>query len=265
MNDYIQNYYNNYDEEGRLLSRHGQVEFLTTMRYIEKYLFNGARIIEIGAGTGRYSHSLAKRGYTVDAVELVPHNINIFKSHISAGEAITIRQGDARDLSEFADDVYDVTLLLGPLYHLFTFEDKQKAITEALRVTKQGGVVFTAYCMSDASLLEQGFKRGCFDIAEYINRGKIDPKTFRIHSEPEDLFETVRREDIDELMASFKVTRLHFVASDLYTNHMRDVVDVMDDKTFELYLKYHFTICERPDMVGITHHSIDVFRKECEG
>ena len=64
-------YYSTYDEDGRLRSKHGSVEFLTTMRYIEKYLKPGMRILEIGAGTGRYSHALAQKGYEVDAVELV--------------------------------------------------------------------------------------------------------------------------------------------------------------------------------------------------
>ena len=49
----LTNFYSNYDEEGRLLSKHGQVEYLTTMRYIEKYLRPGMRVLEIGAGTGR--------------------------------------------------------------------------------------------------------------------------------------------------------------------------------------------------------------------
>ena len=74
----IEDYYNSYDEENRLMSRYGMVEFITTMRYIENYI-TPIRIIEIGAGTGRYSHTLAKKGYCVDAVELVEHNIDIFK------------------------------------------------------------------------------------------------------------------------------------------------------------------------------------------
>ena len=64
-------YYGNYDEDGRLTSRHGKVEFLTTVKYIDKYLKRGDRIIEIGAGTGRYSHFFAQQGYQVDAVELI--------------------------------------------------------------------------------------------------------------------------------------------------------------------------------------------------
>ena len=113
-NSYLIDFYSHYDEEGRLASRHGSVEFLTTMRYIEKYLKPGSRILEIGAGTGRYSHSLARRGFLVDAVELVEHNIEVFQSKTLPGEPVSIRQGNALDLSGFSDHQYDITLLLGP-------------------------------------------------------------------------------------------------------------------------------------------------------
>ena len=80
-NQYLNNFYKNYDEDGRLLSRHGMVEYITTMNYIEKYLKHDMRILEIGAATGRYSHALAQKGYRVDAVELLEHNIEIFKKN----------------------------------------------------------------------------------------------------------------------------------------------------------------------------------------
>ena len=104
----LTNYYSSYDEEGRLLSRHGSVEYLTTMRYIEKYLKPGDKIAEIGAATGRYSHTLARRGHQVDAVELVEHNIRIFREKTQPGEAVTICQGDARDLHMLRTDTYDI-------------------------------------------------------------------------------------------------------------------------------------------------------------
>lgn len=257
---YLEDYYQSYDEEGRLLSRHGMVEYLTTMHYIEKYLKPGMRIIEIGAGTGRYSHALAQKGYFVDAVELIEHNIEIFRQHTLPGESVTITQGNATDLSAFADATYDITLLLGPMYHLFTKEEQQRALSEALRVTANNGIVFAAYCMGDASILCYGFIRG--HIHEIINKCMIDTKTFQAFSKPWDLFELYRKEDIDALRSQFPVEQLHFVASDGYTNHMRDVVDAMDDATYKLFLQYHFATCERQDMVGYSHHTLDIFRKK---
>ena len=77
----LENYYSEWNEDDRLLSRFGQVEFLTTIRFVEKYLKPGMKILEIGAGTGRYSHYFARKGYTVDAVELVETNIEGFKEN----------------------------------------------------------------------------------------------------------------------------------------------------------------------------------------
>jgi len=261
--NYIENYYSNYDEDGRLLRKYGQVEFLTTMRYIEKYLTQkpGAYILEIGAGTGRYSRTIADMGYSVEAVELVPHNIEIFNGLIKPEQNIRVSQGNALDLSMFESNIFDITLVLGPMYHLYTEADKRQAISEAMRVTKPGGVLFVAYCISDASILEDGFKRGLNWISDYIAKGKIDPNTFDTTSMPEDIFELVRKDDIDRLMANFEVERLHYVATDMLTRILRESIDDMSDETFDLYLKYHYAVCERPDMVGLTHHSLDVFRK----
>ncbi len=258
--NYLSDYYENYDEDGRLTSKHGMVEFATTMKYIEKYLKPGMRVLEIGAATGRYSHTLAKKGYQVDAVELVEHNIEIFKQNTVEGEPVTIIQGNAMDLTAFADNTYDITLLLGPMYHLFTTEDQTKALSEAIRVTKKGGVVFAAYCMGDACILAYGFGKG--EIFDVIEKCMLDPETFETFSHPWDLFELYRKEDIDKLRAGFDVTQLHFVATDGYTNHMRETVDQMDDKMYEFYLKYHFATCERTDMVGYSNHTLDIFRKE---
>ncbi|UWD47257.1 class I SAM-dependent methyltransferase [Clostridioides difficile] len=260
-NQYLIDFYNNYDEDSRLILKHGTVEFLTTMHYIEKYIKPGDRVLEIGAATGRYSHTLARHGYDVDAVELVEHNIEIFRKNIQSNEKITITQGNAMDLSAFPDNEYDITLLLGPLYHLYSKEDKQQSLREAIRVTKHGGVIFAAYVISDGCLIDEGFNRGNINVAEYIEKGLIDPQTFAAKSKPKDLFELVRKENIDDLMSAFPVMRLHYVASDGLALCMREAVDEMDDDAFELYLKYHFATCEREDLIGVTSHAIDIFRK----
>lgn len=259
-NNYLIDFYKTHDEQNRLITKHGQVEYITTMKYIEKYLKPDSRILEIGAATGRYSHALARKGYKVDAVELVQHNIEIFKQNTLPNENVTITQGNAMDLSDFESYTYDITLLLGPMYHLYTTEDKLKALSEAVRVTKRGGIIFAAYCMADASILLYCFGKG--QIYNDIKEGRLNPETFKAHSNPCDVFELHRKEDIDALRNHFNVTQLAFIATDGYADHMRDTINQMDDKTYELYLKYHLTTCERQDMVGYSHHTLDIFRKE---
>ncbi len=260
-NQYLIDFYKAYDEDNRLTSKHGSVEFLTTIRYVEKYLKPGNRILEIDAGTGRYSHALARRGYAVDAVELVEHNIEIFQKNTLPNEQITISQGNALNLSAFPDNQYDITLLLGPLYHLYTVEDKRQAIREAIRVTRQGGVIFAAYVISDGCLLDEGFNRKNINVPEYMRTGLLDAETFAAKSGPEDLFELVRKEDVDEIMSVFPVKRLHYAASDGCALLLREAIDAMDEETFRLYLNYHFAICERGDLAGITSHALDIFQK----
>jgi ubiquinone/menaquinone biosynthesis C-methylase UbiE len=255
----LTNFYSNYDEEGRLLSRHGQVEFLTTMRYIEKYLCPGMRVLEIGAATGRYSHTLARQGYRVDAVELVQHNIDIFNTLTQPGEDITIRQGNAMDLGFLEDETFDMTLLLGPMYHLHTEEDQMKALSEANRVTKKGGIVMAAYCGNDACVVQYGFRKG--ELLEPESEQMLNRETFMLSVSPTLLFQLYRTEHINALMKNFHTKRLHFVGTDMATKYMQNEIDAMDDDFFRLYLDYHFTICERADMVGVSHHFLDVFRK----
>jgi|GEM_PF-750256 len=260
----LNEYYGAHDESARLATRHGQVEFSTAVAYIEKYLAPGMRILEIGAGTGRYAHYFARKGYHVDAVELLQSNIDRFSGETAPGEDVRVTQGNAVDLSEYPSDRYDITLLLGPMYHLFTQEDQLSALSEAIRVTKGGGVLFVAYCMADAAILRHGFVRG--EVHALIERGLLDPVTFYATSTPAEVFELYRKEKIDALTAHFdSVERLHYLASDGYANHMRQTVDEMDGETFALYLDYHLTVCERPDMTGLTHHSLDILKKKSQG
>jgi len=230
------------------------------MRYVEQYLKPGMVVLEIGAATGKYSHTLARQGYKVDAVELVQHNIDIFQANTQPGENIRIFQGNAKNLTMLSDNTYDITLLLGPMYHLFSIPEQLQALSEAIRVTKKGGVIFAAYCGNEATMIQYCFGRGMLKEDRY--RKLVDPVTFKAFSDPAELFQLYRKEDIDKLMSVFPVTRLHYVGTDLATNYMRQTVDEMDAELFDLYLQYHFAICERSDLVGASHHILDIFRKD---
>ena len=257
--DYLVDYYNSHDEDVRLLSKHGKVEFLTTVKYIEKYLKDNMKIMEIGAATGRYSHYFAQKGFEVDAVELIEHNIEIFKAKTLPNEKISIRQGNAINLAEYPDNSYDVTLLLGPMYHLYTADEQKKALSEAIRITKPDGYIFVAYCMLEPSIIGQ-FKRN--QMNKLIEMGLFNPKTLEAYFTPEGIFKLNNVDGIINLSESFAVERINLIATDGYTCHMKEAVDQMDDETYELYLRYHFSTCERQDLIGMSHHTLDILRKE---
>lgn len=259
--DYLESYYNSYDEEGRLLSRHGSVEYITTQKYIHEALGGNKqkRILEVGAGTGRYSVALAKEGYSVVALELIERNLSILKSKLTGDEQLQALQGNALDLSRFADDSFDLTLVLGPMYHLYTKDEKLRALSEAVRVTKTGGFIMVAYCMNEPTVINYVF--GQNKLWETLDADMLT-KDWHCISEPKDVFELVRIEDIAELDGAVDVKRVKLIAADGATNYMRALIDGMDEATFSKWVEYHLSICERQDLIGASHHTLDILQKK---
>lgn len=252
----LEKYYNKFNEEKRLGRRHGKVEFITSMKYIHKYLegMSGAKILDVGAGTGRYSVALAEEGYDVTAVELVKYNLGILKAKKSSVKAY---QGNALTLSRFSDNTFDMTLLFGPMYHLYSFEDKKKALEEAKRVTKMGGVILVAYCMNEYCVITHAFKENF--ARECIGKGKLT-KDFKSVSSEEDLYDYVRIEDINRLYQAAELERLQIIAADGPANYLRPVLNAMDEETYRLFIEYHLATCERQDLIGASAHTVDILK-----
>ena len=258
---HLEEFYNLCDEEGRLLSRHGQVEYLTTMKYIHECLegITDPSILEVGAGTGRYSVALAREDYRVTAVELVDRNLEILRSKLDGTEPIRAMQGNALDLSFLPDNAFDLTMLLGPMYHLYTREDKILALSEAVRVTKPGGYILAAYCMNEPTVINYAFRSK--HLQDLLDRNMIRPD-WHLGSDPAEVFDLIRTEEIASLDAEIPVERVKLIATDGATNYQREMVDEMDEETFGKWLEYHFSICERQDLIGASHHTLDILRKK---
>ena len=260
MNE-LEAYYNKFNEEKRLNSRHGQIEFRTSMKYIHDFIDSSlpkenVKILDIGAGTGRYSVALANEGYDVTAVELVKYNLGILKSKKSSVKAI---QGNAMKLSKLKDNQFDITLLFGPMYHLFGFEDKKKALSEAKRVTKPGGVILVAYCMNEYSVITYACKER--HNLECMQEGRLS-EDFKTLSKPEHLYDYVRLEDIAELDEALDLERIKIVTPDGPANYLRPFINQLTEEEFELFYQYHLSICERMDLMGAAAHTLDILRKK---
>lgn len=251
----LEEYYNKFNEDKRLNTRRGQIEFITNMKYIHKYLKEGDKILDIGAGTGKYSLSLDKEGYEVTAVELVKRNIQIINKKNPHLKTIL---GNALDLSMIKDNTYDIVLLFGPMYHLKKRSDQIKALAEAKRVTKKEGIILVSYCMNDYAVITHGFIEG--NIQENIKNQQIN-KNFKILENGNPLYDYVRIEDINEINKTTKLKRIQIVSSDGMTNYIRGTINKMDEETFKLYLKYHLSTCERKDFLGVSTHLLDILKK----
>jgi SAM-dependent methyltransferase len=135
-------YENRYEEADRLDRRpQGRLERIRTSELLREVLPAApARILDVGGGPGAYARPLMADGYRVRLVDIVPAHVDQARAGDPPIDAVI---GDARALPE-ADGSAGATLLLGPLYHLHSRDDRVQALREAIRVTRPGGPVVAA-------------------------------------------------------------------------------------------------------------------------
>lgn len=250
-------YYNKFNEDKRLTRRHGIIEYRTATKYIHEYLntMDNPKIIDIGAGTGAYSIPLANEGYDVTAVELIKHNLMTLRKN---SDKVKAYLGNAIDLHKFKDNTFDIVLLFGPMYHLISNEGKIKALSEAKRIVKENGLIFISYYMNEYAIITHGFMENT--IKEDIKNNLID-YNFHITPNEDDLYSMVRLEDINYYKDTLNLKRVKILSQDGPTDYLRKIINKMEEETFEIYYKYHLSICEREELLGASSHVLDILKK----
>lgn len=247
--------YQFYNEDTRLThSRAARVEFLTNVRYIERYLKPGASILDVGAGAGEYSLYFARKGYEVCALELAESNIQAFRQKILPEDRIKLVQGNAVDLSRYEDERFDAVLVFGPLYHLHSFEDQQRCIAEAKRVCKPDGKLFFAFISNDMVILTEFACR-----PDYFSAGDYNKETFELDDFPFFVFHTAA--ECRQMLLTGGVHILHEVASDGASELLAEKINAMSDEDYAQYLRYHAYLCEKPEFLGMSNHLLFVGEK----
>ena len=254
----LRSFYDDIDEDSRLnRSRQGQLEYITTMNYIHRYAKTGAKILEIGAGTGRYSIALAKEGYNVTAVELVEANLEVLKNNSVGIENIISYQGDALNLDRFEDNQFDITLLFGPMYHLYDKKEVHKALDEAIRVTKKGGIILTAF-LSVYAIMNNNYLRET--LAAGIEMNFDD--NYKVKHFEDQLFTGYDIVEFERLFESHNTKYLTTAAVDNILETAERRTDFkMSDADFELFVKYHLATCEKRELLGSSSHLLYICKK----
>lgn len=260
----LEDFYSHFNEADRLKKRHGQVEFRTNIIYISKYINKylednnkkDVKLLDIGCGTGAYSGYLNSDKVKVVALDLVSHNLEILKKHYPSVDTV---QGNATDLSMFKNESFDIVILFGPMYHLLKEEEKLKALTEAKKVLKPNGILFTSYYMNDYAILTYGFMKQ--NILDSINERRVD-ENFHVINTDDDLFSMVRLEDINHFNEVVGLKRLQIIASDGPADYIRTTLNKLTKEEFEVFIKYHLSTCERVDLLGASSHLLDICVKE---
>ena len=255
----VSGFYNQADEDGRLYrTRHGQLEFRTTMTYIHRYAARHSKVLEVGAGTGRYSIALAKEGIDVTAVELVESNLAVLRENSKGLENVRSYQGDATDLSRFEDNSFDVTLFFGPMYHLYEADEVNRAIDEAVRVTKPGGVMLFAF-ISVFAIMYANYFYGNWTFGQEENF----TDDYRVKHFKEQLFTGYDVTEFEQLFQEKPVEWITTAGVDGLLEPIEERPDFnIPDEDFDAFAAWYLAFAEKRELLGSTNHLLYICRKK---
>ncbi|HOK54304.1 MAG TPA: methyltransferase domain-containing protein [Armatimonadota bacterium] len=263
----VEEYYDEHHEnEWQRLEIH-RVEYGITLRALEEYLpVLPASVVDVGGACGRYAIELARRGYLTTIVDLSSRCLDMARKQASmAGvELAGYIHTDARELSGFNDESTDAVLIMGPLYHLLDHQDRLKAVQEAWRILKPGGLVFASFICKHSVV-----QWAAVDNPEYIRD---------YSQELDNILKTGvhRREDgstgfidawfahpteIPTLMAEAGFEQIDMLACEPLVNEIESRINETEPELHKVWINLLYQIAKDPTIHGAAGHLLYVGRK----
>ncbi len=262
----VRDFYDNAVEmEWGRLERH-PMEFRITWRTLEEYLQPGSHIADVGGGPGRYAVALASEGHKVSLIDLSPENI-AWAQRLAAEQEVELENAlvrDARQLDGLGSEAFDAVLLLGPLYHLQEEVDRRKAVSEALRLLRPGGLLFAAFITRFAPVVDI-LRRDPMEIleapdglTEILNTGCFVPDsdddgfTYAYFADPW---------DVQPWMESCGLKTLRIIAAEGFIAMVADKVNNLPPEAFEIWVDFCYRWGTEPSAWGTAEHLLYVGQK----
>ncbi len=244
-----------------------KIEFIATMHFLERYLPKHGLVLDAGGGPGRYTIELAKRGYDVILLDLVPEMLKLAKKRTRrAGVLRKVKQlvqGSLEDLSMFPKERFDAVLCLGaPLCHLLNAEQREKAAKELVRVAKRDAPIFVSV-ISRIGLLrsmlvkfphEMQYAKHHWEVGDYVPGLQGEGFTAAHWFLPEELCELFEKQ---------KVEILEMAGLEGLSSHHRKETNRLykDQEKWKMWIEILLKTCTHPSVVGSSEHFLLVCRK----
>ncbi|HJA31469.1 MAG: class I SAM-dependent methyltransferase [Clostridiales bacterium] len=263
MNE-IERFYDEEYEEWERLAWH-LPEFEVTRRYMQQYLATPQKVLDIGGGPGRYSIFLAQQGHEVTLLDLSGKNIRqaIEKAKEAGVHLDSCIHGNALWLSEYfyKEEQYDAVLLMGPLYHLLQEEDRKKALAEALRVLKPGGLMIASFISNYAPLQDYASRLKDLEDGERLLRYLEDGR-----NEKEDAVEFTTSyfcsaREARDFMAEAGLTQLVFAGVENILSGKEEQLHRLSEEQREKWLDLAWRLSPDQNLLGMSQHFLYIGRK----
>jgi ubiquinone/menaquinone biosynthesis C-methylase UbiE len=254
------------DYELKRLSTECLVEYAITTRYLARLLSAAAVVAEVGVGSGDYTVFLAGRGcslYLADVSEqLLAATTRRLEDAGLATQIVDARKASATNLGHIPDGACGMVLLLGPLYHLCTLEERTRAVHEAARVLSTDGLILAAGINRLAYLRDtfrqsprQGAKRQMFHDG-FLRDGNLDPD----HAPPIGFAHLTTAMELRALMATaFEESTLVGVES--FTNLSQETMSNLPPADKDAWLDLVEQTGTTPEGLGASDHFLYIGRK----
>ena len=261
---HIEGFYDaNTQREWERLDRH-RTEAALTLMALDQYLPPSADVIDIGGGPGRYAIDLSRRGHTVTLLDLARANLDLAAQKAEeAGVSLHASlHGNALDLSAFADGTFDAALVMGPLYHLISLEDRRRCIQEAKRVLKPGGLLFAAY-INRYGVFVDGASKYPSDIYERrelwegIWRDGVNPPP---HDSFTDAYFAMPGE-IVPFMEEEGFSTLNLLGLEAIVSGHEDAVNALTGDAWTYWVKLNYAYAQDPALHAASQHLLYVGKK----
>jgi ubiquinone/menaquinone biosynthesis C-methylase UbiE len=264
----LEHYASGYESQ-RLFGGSSRIELARTQELVMRYMPPPPAVIfDVGGGSGVYACWLTKQGYEVHLVDAHPLHLEQARQASQAqpdAPLAEITVGDARSLKR-PDSSVDVVLLFGPLYHLTEHADRIKAMREAHRILRPGGILFAVGISRFTSVLD-GLRQGFFDDPAFVQIVERD-LTDGQHRNPMNhsaYFTTAFFHDPKELEAEINETAFLYertlpIEGPLWLSPYV-VANFHDQRKRELFLALLRRLEREPSLLGVSAHLLAVARK----